>query len=96
MILEAYLPVTNEGRTAPASLFYRAFNELKDEFAFIDTWPVYRQVEDTGTEVSEEELYRYQVEASDTYSNRQWLLDWRNIQEQRFLAPVWLIRYRLT
>jgi hypothetical protein len=96
MIFEAYLPVTNEGRTAAASLFYPAFKELKDEFGFVDTWPVYRQVEDTGTEISEEEFYRYQVEAADTYSNRQWLLHWRKNQEQRFLAPVWMIRYRLT
>ena len=96
MIFEAYVPVTSGGRSAPESLFHRAFKELKGEFGFVDTWPVYRQVEDTGTDVIEDEFYRYQVDTSDTYSNRQWLLQWRMNQEQQFLAPVWMIRYRLT
>ena len=93
MIFEAYVPVTNEGRTAPASLFYAAFNKLEDEFGYVDTWPVYRQMEDTGTDVSEEEFYRYRVDTTDTYSNRLWLLRWREEQERHFGCEIWTIRF---
>lgn len=95
VIFEAYLPVTSNPRATPPAHFRLAFNELADEFGFVETWPVYRQLQDNGVDVTEQEFCRYQVEAADTYSNRQWLLRWRDAQEKRFGCEILLIRFRL-
>lgn len=90
MIYEAYIPVNDD-----AGLFRDAFDELAEQVGFVETWSVYRQLDESDLDVDEQELYRFQFEAADTDENRRFLLRWRRTQEQRVRAEIWLIRFRL-
>ena len=96
MVYEVYFPVADKSGVAhQPELFRRAFDELAEQFGFVETWPVYRPLTETTEDVLESELYRFQIDVPNTTDNRLWLIRWRQAQDGSFGGDLWMVRYRL-
>ena len=84
MKYEAFLPaVDTQGQQFPPGVFRQAYEELSDQFGFVDTWPVYHPVHATLDEVTGTEYVRFQANVSNTTDNHLAIFAWKQAQQQR-------------